>query len=597
MSKKALPRLPEDPTALSVAELDALESDAVKAAQDILADDPADDADKADAQLAELEELNKVVEGVRAEKSSRDEAAGKASRREELAAAFTVSDDADDSESDDADEDDDDDEPEASADGDEDTDDADGEEPADESKEQPVTAAARGPRVAQVAKRSKAPEAPVAHTPETSVVAAADVPGTSAGQAFENWNSVAEAVLRRTQAYSNLGPRQYVRNGVFSIRREADPELTVNGIGDNSAMEVIKRATDEKRLKGGSLVAAAAWCAPVETIYQPFGIPISMDGMLDLPTITVNRGGFQFTTGPDWSTLSAGTGEDGTGPALAQGWQGGYEDFGPGANPPASDTAKPCVTIECPEFTPVYLEVDGLCVKSNILTQQSYPELLADFLRQLPAAHAHIMNRLKIARLVDGSTAVDLSGTIAGATDHGTTGILAAMELAVEDLRYRYRLPFSATVEVVLPHWTLPVLRADLSRRNGSDLMSVTDQQIAAFFAARGARLQFVYDWQDASDGLAGGLGGATPSTNFPGSSFKALVYTAGTWVAAGNNILTVDSLYDSTNLANNVFTALWTEESWLVAKVGGVSEVVTVDYAACGLTGAQGVCGENAAA
>jgi hypothetical protein len=587
MSKKALPRLPEDPTALSVAELDALESDAVKAAQDILADDPAEDADKADAQLAELEELNKVVEGVRAEKSSRDEAAGKASRREELAAAFTVSDSEGD-EDDESDEDEDGDEPAASDDEDE-TDDADGAEPADESKEQPVTAAARGPRVAQVAKRSKAPEAPVVPAgPEFSVTAAADVPGTPAGQAFENWNGVAEAVLRRTRAYQNAGPRAYLRNGVFSIQRQSDPELTIDGPGDPKAQEVIRRATDEKRLKGGSLVAAAAWCAPVETIYQPFGIPISMDGMLDLPTITVNRGGFQFTTGPDWSTLSAGS------PAPAQGWQGDYDDYGPGNTGEDGDgnPLKPCVTVDCPDFTPVYLEVDGLCVTANLLMQQSYPEILADFLRQLPAAHAHIMNKNRIAALVAASGTAIAQTAGPNSTDAGFTGVLASAELAVEDLRYKYRLPFNATVEAVFPHWAKLPMRADLSRRNGGSdaLITVTDAQLDAYWASRGVRPQWVYDWQDASTGTSGGLGGSAAATTLP-ATFQAVVYVAGTFVSAGNNILTVDTLYDSTNLAKNAYTALWTEESWLVAKVGGASRLYTFTLNPCGLTGAQDVC------
>ena len=67
----------------------------------------------------------------------------------------------------------------------------------------------------------------------------------------------------------------------------------------------------------------------------------------------------------------------------------------------------------------------------------------------------------------------------------------------------------------------------------------------------------------------------------------KFLLYSAGTWVRGSNDIITLDTLYDSTLLANNDYTALFTEEGWLVAKRGVDSRLVTVNITANGGYGA----------
>src|SRR3546814_19382158 len=83
------------------------------------------------------------------------------------------------------------------------------------------------------------------------------------------------------------------------------------------------------------------------------------DGLLSVPEITINRGGINFTQGPDFSSIYSATGFcfteqddiDGT--------------YAPGATPadPNVEGDKPCYHIECPEFDEESPDDCGLCLK------------------------------------------------------------------------------------------------------------------------------------------------------------------------------------------------------------------------------------------
>ncbi len=114
----------------------------------------------------------------------------------------------------------------------------------------------------------------------------------------------------------------------------------------------------------------------------------------------------------------------------------------------------------------------------------------------------------------------------------------------------------------------MTVPTADLSRRNGGDYYASSaarDSEIISWFTTRGARPQFVYDWQDAfaPTDVVGATpnppGSATPMFAFP-AGVKFLVYPTGTWVRAVNDVITLNAIYDSTKLATNQNTQLFTE-------------------------------------
>jgi hypothetical protein len=131
----------------------------------------------------------------------------------------------------------------------------------------------------------------------------------------------------------------------------------------------------------------------------------------------------------------------------------------------------------------------------------------------------------------------------------------------------------------VFPYWIRGAIRSDLALRNGVDLLAVSDAQITSYFTDRGVSAQFVYDWQPLT-GAAGSF------VDWPATAIF-LLYAAGTWVKGTSDVITVDTLYDSANLGKNNYTALFTEEGWLVAKTCTDSRAITVNVCANGGVGA----------
>jgi hypothetical protein len=299
-------------------------------------------------------------------------------------------------------------------------------------------------------------------------------------------------------------------------------------------------------------VAAAGWCAPSMTLYDLCELE-TVDGILQLPEIAITRGGIFFTTGPDFATIFGGT---------------GYWNFTEAQV--IANTVKPCMEIQCPPFTELRLNALGVCVTGGLLQRRGYPELVARFIRGALIAHLHRVNAFVLAQMAAGSTLVDFDPIPAGSLvgDNTASGLLAAAEMVAVDMRYRNRMACDAMLEVVLPCWAKAQIRADMSRRTGVDLVSISDATIQGWFSDRNLNVRWVYDWQDAYSGVATGPGAALPGiTTFP-SAVEFLIYPAGTWVKGVDDIVKLETVYDSTKLSTNQYTAIFTEEGVLVAKM-----------------------------
>lgn len=519
---------------LSDADLADLEGKAVKAFEAIR-----DQAEVSDEDVAEAERLAEIVTAVRTESGTRVERSE--GRKTKLAALGENIDGSKPVEAVD----------EAVEDG------IAGEVSEEEAAELPelVAASAAGavverPRVraAEVAGRQAKPAAP--KRAPVALVAAADAPGRKIGSEFTNLDDVADAVLSRTSEYPSRpmpGTRTMMRHSIALLRKDVDASLVAASIKDE---EVLYRAADQSRLPGGSLLAAGGWAAPSETLYDLAEIEAA-DGLVDLPEIQVNRGGVRFTPGPDFRSIYNGSG------------------FLQTEAQAISNTTKPMYNVPVPAFTEVRAEAIGVGVTAGILQNRAYPELTARVIRGVIAAHAHKVSAETISQMVAGSTAIP---TLSGVPAHGaTTPVLNAIELMVEDVRYTHRMARTAVLEAVFPAWTFALLRADLANRNGVDsFMSVPDSQIMAWFTDRHIKPQFVYDWQD------GGLGQTTAAVGYP-TSLQFLLYPAGTFVRGMSEVISLDTVYDSASLVQNQYTALFSEESLLVAKLGFESRLVSV--------------------
>jgi len=556
------------------------------------------DMDVADVQpddIATMRELTTIVKGVDAERSRRSGAAG-------AFAALT------DSLGDDDD-----------SDGDADTGPGAAGESVPVEETPPVTTAAAAkptaPSVADVAaKTTPAVPSQVPQQTPAVILAGANNSDFQVGEEL-SWDKVGMAVEKRFLQYSAFGGAGGSRRDpIAQFKLEYPKELTASGGLAEDATKVIDYAASEKRLPGGSLLASidiarraksstapnsltaagAGWCAPSEVIYDLCELE-SSDGLLDIPEINVSRGGIKFTTGPDFSSIYSGAGF-----------------FHYTEAEIISGVTKPTMPVPCPSFTDVRLQADGLSIQADLLQLRGYPELIARFVRGAMVAHTHKINQFMINALVTGSTALNLPSNVTSHTpglgttwytDHSVVStLLGALEMAIVDYKYRQRMQLSSTLEVVLPYWVQSWIRADVTRRsfydgdNGVDQFAVTMANIQNWLAVRGARVQWVYDWQDAFYWAAYPTGapsawqqfGASPtSTDFVQDwphTLQVLVYAAGTWVRGNADIITLDTVYDSTLLAQNKTTQLFTEQGILAAKTCFDSRVYTVGNVVGGL-------------
>lgn len=402
------------------------------------------------------------------------------------------------------------------------------------------------------------------------IMAVADVPGFSSGEGID-WDGVGRAVDRRLMGFNQSQYAAAAQSGrhmreqlsVAVIRKPFGEGLTLQSSDPAHVDEVIRRAVDEKRLPGGSLVASGGWCAPSETIYDLFEME-SRDGLFSIPEIGIARGGINFTPGPNFSTIyNAATGFSYT---EDEDEAGDYDGQGGGS--------KPVYTVPCPSFEEVRLDLIGIAIAAGLLQQRGYPEMIARTVRGALVAHDHRMSAAVLASLVTGSTPVTMRTGQVGST----APLLEAIEMQVEHYRYIHRLSRGTTLEAVFPYWVHGAIRSDLSRRNGVDMLAVTDAEIDGWFGQRGISPQFVYNFQD--------ITGASGDFKAWPSAVSFLLYAAGTWIKGGSDVITLDTIYDSVNLGTNDYTALFTEEGWLTAKLGHDSRYVSVALSPDGNTG-----------
>lgn len=480
-----------------------------------------------------------------------------------------------------------------------------------------TTAAAKAPGVAAVAKRTAPAAAPVVNDERTQppavILAGANNPDHPTGAQLD-WNQVGALVEKRFLQYSAFGGAGVGRRDpIAQFKTEYPKELTAAGGLQEDSTKVLDFAANERRLPGGSLLASVeikrkqalaagapnaltaagtGWCAPSEVIYDLCELE-SNDGMLDLPEIAVNRGGIKYTTGPDFSSIYSGA---------------GYFHYT--ESQIISGVTKPTMSVACPSFTDTRLEADGLAIQTDLLQLRGYPELIARFVRGAMVAHNHKINQFMINALVSGSTALTLPSGVTShtpgagttwATDHSVVStLLTALDMAIMDYKYRQRMAVNSTLEVVLPYWALAWIRSDIARKQFYDADATTDQfnvtmeRINTWLAVRGARAQWVYDWQDAYYWAAYPSGAPSAWQQFGQSStstdfvqdfphtMQFLLYAAGTWVRGNADIITLDTVYDSTLLAQNKTTQLFTEQGILAAKTCFDSRVYTIG----GITG-----------
>jgi hypothetical protein len=230
-----------------------------------------------------------------------------------------------------------------------------------------------------------------------------------------------------------------------------------------------------------------------------------------------------------------------------------------GGNPTA---VKECIEIPCAdEFEELRLAVIGYCVEAGILQDQGWPELTEWFLRTFAAAHLRGVSWRTIQDMVAGSgtpKVIPSNVLSVGAT----SSVLNGLALNATNLRLQRGVARNATIEGVAPSWFSEVIRADLAIQEGTDTKNVTDGQINGWLTARNIYLQYVADWQSRGAGQPGHL----DTQQWPGH-VNVLMYPAGTWFRAMQNVIELGVMYPKEQLQVNRYTRFFTEDSIAVGK------------------------------
>lgn len=579
-------KMPDSFDGLTVDELSTLRSDALAEAKELLSAD-----DISDEQLAEVEQLNAHVTAVG---EARDASIAAAAAREEkianLKSQIESSDQAEEEEApaEDAPADEAVDEtpepeaeaaePEATADEVEDPEEVvisddiselvENEDPT--KKEEEAVAATR--TVSKAARSDALDEIPEA---EAELVSASVITASAAGGKFHSGQEI-ESMDELTALFSTrikglgTGSTKGIPTGILpfssggsrisiaSINKPDNERKLKGSAGEQFA--AIMDAANERNLAGGSLTAAAtnSWCAPSEIVWDSFLELEAVDALLDLPQMVADRGGIQFTKGPQMPAILAqplGIQTEAQADALEE---------------------KVCYSVDCPDWEEVRLDAVYFCLTSGILTNAAYPELVRRTIDLTRKGHQLKMNAEIIRRI---------SAAIGAATNHvevggSTSDILDALTIQALRLRYTLSMAADASIEVVLPLWARDLVRADLSRRTGvENFLSISDAQIDAMFRERKLRVQFVRGYQDLDTTLTGAW------TAFP-NVIEAMLYPAGSYVALTKDVIELDAIHDSVNTSTNRYTAVFFEEGLAVANTGADGVKVSISVNVQGLTG-----------
>lgn len=444
---------------------------------------------------------------------------------------------------------------------------------------EPLTAAAPpklNPSLGEV--QAQAPKQPVARK-EVVLVASADIPGFPAGGqlgAMHGTDGLVAALTARAKSIPiTTAGDSAPKYAVASLIREHKYQLGMNAT-PAEVNQILQAAANPE-----ILLASGGWCSPSAISYDFYNI-VAEDGMLDLPTVGIQRGGIRFPTSPSFADVTSST-------AM---WRWTETQDIAALTGTAQSGTKTCGRVPCPGFNEERLACDGICLTVGNLTEDAYPEVISNFTRLLFAAHAHKVNRLRIEQLQGFANTPSVTGSF-GAVGSGLVApVLNAIALNATDYRSRYAMADNAVLEVLAPKWIRAAMRSDIRRRQGvvtREALAMSDATLMSLFDAENVRVQWVSDYQERTSGYPGYY--VSPSTPLAFTSWPTtvefLMWAPGTVVLGQGMRLDLGIIRDSVLNATNDYTAIWTEDCWLMFKPGHEVRRIVVNICADGTVGA----------
>lgn len=386
------------------------------------------------------------------------------------------------------------------------------------------------------------------------IVAAVDVPGYRPGQDID-LAQITEGVIRRSNSLKTAGGGVGM---VASYRLPFPDDMIVKD--SSSAPEgslAIMKASDQRRLNGGDLVAAGGWCAPSETIYDIADIACP-DMLWDLPEIQLDRGGLRFFRTPalDVAALT---------------WIHTEQDD-------IAGNTKPCFVIPCPAPLEVRAEAQGVCLQAGILTERFFPELIDWYVRNAMVAHEIRLHASMYERARTASTPVVTTVSFAA-----FSAVYGAVALQAADMIERYNLCDTIGLEVVFPWWARNMFLADIARQEGVKPGDLDPAILTTAFARLGVSVQWA---RGLTPDVPTNIGGPVPAVAWP-ADMEFLIYPSGNFQLGRGPEVNLGVIIDSVTVATND-EKIFSEEAVALIDRMGLSRRVTVVVCPNGQIGPQ---------
>ena len=376
--------------------------------------------------------------------------------------------------------------------------------------------------------------------PGSVLVAAADIPGVSAG-AEVDLETFAHGAMRRFNAAQKIqtsdSDGDLIYFGTIQASYDEDRWLDMNEQANEDKM---RRVVSQE-----ALVASGGVCAPVAVDYS-----LSVLAVPDRPVkgalaqFGASRGGLRYILPHTLAQVTA------DGPAGV--WTEAND-----VNP-TSPTTKPHATFVCQTVQENYVDTVTSIAQFGNFQARYFPEQIAQYMETVEAVHSRVAEANLLAALSTGSTAVTGDNYELGAA----RDFLSTLDRAASALRYRHRMQPETPIRVVYPYWLNDMFRADMTKQlpgdssaGGFDRLGTDDGTIANWFKVRNINTTLAYEAKTSAATAATfpTVQGAGQLVPWPLKSVVQM-YPEGSWVFLDGGELNLGMVRDSTLNATNNF-------------------------------------------
>lgn len=426
----------------------------------------------------------------------------------------------------------------------------------------------RGASPAALANTSKAP-APKAAPAEPgftmeATAFAKDVEGT----VYESPLEVARSLWKKQMSLGNYnGPRDEMAI-VHGDKVWGDETPVVLGVDPQENLVVLRGGQEDAK----AMVASGAQCTPQNQLYDFFRLAEPIRSVEEsIPTVQAPRGGIRY--------IQANCTIQGAGTVGIWGTE----------SPPVTDGAidptsgeKPCDTVTCPNIQEVLVEAVTKCMVFDNLQYRTFPELIENFMEDVAVQFQILKERYYLDKIDAAATATTGIGAYGAAR-----ALVYDLTVAAAGYRKRHHMPRGARLNVLMPDWSVDLMKMDLfyDGDNGLSFMNVPDSAVTEALANRGLDVTFYYDnptqVQDNEDNASVGLtlAQAAGALNDFAPTVTSYMYAPGTWVKLDGGSLDVGLVRDHSLNKTNDF-AMFMEEWIGIAQLG--CETIRIDSDVC---------------